>query len=77
MGGEGKGREDREGRKGRAGEGRGARPVCMPPHFDNPGYGPVRGGKGRGRKGREGKGREGKGREGGKGGEREGRGKAT
>jgi len=35
----------------------------------------VRGGKGRGRKGREGKGRLGKGREGGKGGEREGRGK--
>ena len=53
----GRGREGREG-EGRRGEGRS---TCLPPRFDNPGYGPVRGGKGRGRKGREG----------GKGGERD------
>ena len=63
----GRGREGREG-EGRRGEGRS---TCLPPRFDNPGYGPVRGGKGKGRKGREGKRREGKGREGGKGRERE------
>ena len=61
-----------KGRDGRAGEGRG-RSTCLPPRFDNPGYGPG-GGKerGRGEGGREraeeggkgerrGKGREGKG----------------
>jgi len=59
------------GREGRGGKGRSP---CLPPRFDNPGYGPVRGGKG-GRKGRKGKGRGGKGgreerEEKGKGGER-------
>ena len=46
------------GRDYREGEGRGGerRSTCLPPRFDNPGYGPVRGGKG-GRKGRKGKGR--------------------
>ena len=54
--------------KGRVGEGRS---TYLSPRFDNPGYRPVRGGKGRGRRGREGKGRRGereeKGKEGGKG----------
>ena len=54
--------------KGRVGEGRS---TYLSPRFDNPGYRPVRGGKGRGRRGREGKGRGGerdeKGKEGGKG----------
>ena len=42
-----------QGREGREGEGRGGegRSTCLPPRFDNPGYGPVRGEKGRGRKG--------------------------
>ena len=39
--------------KGRVGEGRS---TYLSPRFDNPGYRPVRGGKGRGRRGREGKG---------------------
>ena len=51
--GEGRGGEVRAG-KGRVGEGRS---TYLPPRFDNPGYRPVRGGKGRGRRGREGKGR--------------------
>ena len=43
----GRGRDGRagEGRKGRVGEGRG-RSTCLPPRFDNPGYGP--GGEGKG-----------------------------
>jgi len=40
----GEGREEREGEgmaeEGRAGQGRG-RSICLPPRFDNPGYGPV------------------------------------
>ena len=62
-----------QGREGREG---GGRSTCLPPRFDNPGYGPVRGGKGGGGKGGRKRG-EGKGRDGGKGGEREGRGKGT
>ena len=62
-----------QGREGRKGDGRS---TCLPPRFDNPGYGPVRGGKGGGGKGGRKRG-EGKGRDGGKGGEREGRGKGT
>ena len=50
-----------QGREGRKGDGRS---TCLPPRFDNPGYGPLRGEKGRGRKGMEGKGRGGKGEEG-------------
>jgi len=37
-----------QGREGREGDGR---LTCLPPRFDNPGYGPVRGGKGGGGKG--------------------------
>ena len=67
--GKGTGREGRggKGREGEAGEDRG-HSTCLPPRFDNPGYGP--GGKGKeGEQEREGgKGeRRGKGREGGKG----------
>ena len=66
------------GRDYREGEDRGGerRSTCLPARFDNPGYGPVRGGKGGGGKGGRERG-EGKGREGGKGGQREGRGKGT
>ena len=58
----GKGMEGQgRGWEGRGGEGRS---TCLPPRFDNPGYGPVRGEKGG--EGERGKGREGR-KEGGKG----------
>jgi len=47
-----------QGREGREGDGRS---TCLPPRFDNPGYGPVRGGKGGGGKGGRERGERGKG----------------